>query len=127
MFRKGDLNINAESFIPQSNPELTSVNVEPDEVVEIIKENCRSTDKNVNVAKKTDEAMTSRPSTSTNVFQQALSQTTVDNYNEINAKCEGNLRNVSEVKPPRKRSNFKDRDNRKKFQGISKNEMERRN
>jgi hypothetical protein len=124
MFRKGDLNANAEPFKPQQNPELSSVDVEP---VEIIKESCRSTDKNVNVNKKTEEVMTSQSSTSTNVSQQVLSQNTVDNYNEINAKCEGNLRNVSEVKPPRKRSNFKDRDNRIKFQGITKEDKKRRN
>jgi hypothetical protein len=55
-----------------------------------------------------------------NFSQQVLSKKTIENYGEINMKCEKNLQKVTEVKLERKRASFKSHDKRKKFQVITK-------
>jgi hypothetical protein len=58
--------------------------------------------------------------------QHAFSQQAFDDFNKINTKCEENLRKVSEVKTERKRVNFKDREDRMKFQAVIPNEKNKK-
>jgi hypothetical protein len=91
--------------------------------VDIIKEDCRSTNKKEKKKQEKekvggsilDEAPTKKISS-----QQVLLQQSINNFNKINAKCENNLQKVAEVKSERKRVNFKDHDDRKKFQAVNK-------
>jgi hypothetical protein len=113
-FRKGDLNAEAETFIPQRQ----EANVEPDEVVDIINQDCRSTEVIDRTKRQVEIIQPFKAGEKSN--QKVISSATVNDHNEINAKCESNLRKVTEVKQPRKRGNFEDNDERKKFQGIIK-------
>jgi hypothetical protein len=120
-FRKGVLDANAEEFTPRQNSEQKLIILEPNEVVEIIKEDCRSTNKEDKTKQGKNERSTSNildGAMTSNSSQQVLSQHTIDKYNETNARCEDNLRKVTEVKSERKRANFKDRNDRLKFQVI---------
>jgi hypothetical protein len=119
-FRKGELDANAKVFTPQPNPERAPVDVEPEEVVNIIKKDCRSMVKEVDRTKRREEIK--YMTTATNSSQKVLTHETVENYEEINVRCEDNLRKVTEVKPERKRGNFKNFEKRKKFQAIVKQE-----
>jgi hypothetical protein len=115
-FRKGDLNVNAQAFIPQPIPENTPVDVNPVKVVGIINKDCHSTDKGVDRTKRSVEKMQSQ--IATNSSQQAVTREIVEIYEEINVKCEDNLQKVTEVKSACKRGNFKNFGKKKKFQAV---------
>jgi hypothetical protein len=105
-FRKGVLDVNAQEFTPRHTSERKSVILEPNEVVEIIKEDCRSTDKKQEKKQEKEKAgrnISDEAPTKNLPSQQVLSQQSVDNYHKTNAKCEDNLRKVTEVKSERKR------------------------
>jgi hypothetical protein len=91
--------------------------------MEIIKEGCQSTDKTDKMKYEkekaesniSDEALTKKISS-----QQVISQQSVENFYKTNARCKDNLRKVTEVKSERKHVNFRDREDRIKFQAIDK-------
>jgi hypothetical protein len=123
-FRKGVLDANAEEFTPGQNSEQKPIILEPNEVVEIIKEDCRSMNKEDKTKQGKNERSTSNildGAKISNSSQQVLSKRIIDKYNETNARCEDNLRKVTEVKSERKRVISKDREDRLKFQAIDKN------
>jgi hypothetical protein len=123
LFRKGVLDVDAKEFTPRQPSERKSRILEPDEVMEIIKEDCRSTDKTdkTKQEKKREQSnISDGASPKISSSQQVISQQTVVNYNETNARCEDNLRKVTEVKSERKRVNFRDRGDRIKFQAVEK-------
>jgi hypothetical protein len=117
-FRKDDLNVNAKPFIsqPQQTSEQPSIEVELDEVVAIIREDCQSTGKE-DRTKRTVELKERNQVAPQKSSQQILSRNAVEVYNEINTRCEDTLRKVTEVKSERKRGNFIENEHRKKFQG----------
>jgi hypothetical protein len=118
------LDINAPAFTPGQNPELKKDFLEPDEVVDIITKDCRSTDKNDKAKRtKNENARTIVDEVVPKVHsQRAVSRETVEIFNETNARGEANLRKFSEVKTDRKRVISKDREDRIKNQAVVKEE-----
>jgi hypothetical protein len=120
-FRKGDLNVNAEEFLPQQNPERAPIDVEP---VEIIKEDCRSmiipeVNRTKRIAETSERKRLSQVALA-NPPQQVLPREVVDIYENINTKCSDSLQKFTKVKMPRKRGNFNSNEERRKFQGVKK-------
>lgn len=97
------MNADAEPFKPQPNPELKQKSLEPETVVEIIKDH-RSISNTVDRSVVMLEASTLKANQNT---QRDPSTVNIEDYNNgINAKCAGNLQKESEVKPPKKRGNY---------------------
>jgi hypothetical protein len=99
-FCKGDLDANAREFILLTNLEYRLKALGPDEVVEIIEQDCRSKVKDGKEAKMEtftgtigNEVPYKESSSQHAFFQQAI-----DDFNKINTKCEESLRKISEVK-----------------------------